>query len=331
MSLFFNLEVSGVYAQQLSYHLDEYISISIYGEDAQIRIYCDLFSSNLSILSFPEDFNLNDSNLANATSIRLSVSKNGGSLSFTYSGISIEEAKKRADAMISQANAAFNLSFNYYTSMNVTEDMVLVEYIAEKQLNMKNYVISLISKCLAPETGGLSEVVPKIAELGDPNVDLMAEKWQGSPPIWQIELSTMTLIDIPTGTGSHTIDILRLLGVSELAPSPYAKVEAENYYSSSVEISISSPASLFLENYQPNLQSSNPTERGWKWIEYPTVNYTFLTGIFYFRNDGTPVNELTFTFNGTIIPEIMDAVFLVIILMITSIIMGLKRKKLRWS
>ncbi len=307
---------------QLTYNwLSETISVQIDCETAKVYISCALLSGNFSILCFPEDFDLTDSNLANAISVVLSASEKGAGLVFIYTGISSSEAKSRADAMIPQANAAFDLTFSHFLT-NTTGSMVQVHYVAEAPLNMKSYVGLLVSKCLAPGVEGFSEVIPKIAEYNNVTISLAVGRSMPSRPWETVELSAGAIFDTSTGTGSHTFNILQLIGVNSLAPSPYAKVKPANYYFSIVHVSVDSSNPLSLEAYQPSLQSTNPTKRGWIWNEKPNS----LDGTFYFGSDSSPVNNLSFTFNGTIVPEIGNSTLLVIMLTIITLL-NLKNRK----
>jgi hypothetical protein len=109
------------------------------------------------------------------------------------------------------------------------------------------------------------------------------------------------MISIPLGLGSHTIDVLDLLGVSSLASSSHSYDETKaTYRARALPIGSSNPVSFLSCEPHPILVSPTPSDKGWTIKEtYPT----FLTAEFSFRNDPSTTAPLSFTFNGTVIPE----------------------------
>jgi hypothetical protein len=138
---------------------------------------------------------------------------------------------------------------------------------------------------------------------------------------WNLTIKATYDTTMPTGSGSHTVDVLSLLGVTSLAPSPYS---AENNsanqvsYQSSVVIMITSNQTVsYASSQPPGLSTVEPpfgvlAPRGW--ADYGAT----LTGPeFDFENDSTAVNQLSLTFNGSVVPEFPSTAILPLLIAIS--------------
>jgi len=314
------LAVGSVGAQLPYLWLNEYISVQVACDTARIYISCTLVSGNLSLVSFPEEFNLADSNLADAISVGVTFSEEEVELTFIYKGISSPEARNRADSMMSQANSAFNLAFSHFLTTSVG-DTVQVIYKAGGPSNMESYVNSLVAKCLAEGTEGFSHAIPGVFQYENAKLALMVSRVQPSKPWSTATLTANSIIEIPHGSGSHQIDILNLFGIQSLAPSPYAKAKPANYYYSTVYVTLNSSNPLSVESYQPSFLATSPfLQRGWIWTE----GTNHIDGVFYFGSNGSQVDELSVTFNGTIVPEI-NHVALLTLMLIVALTLGFSK------
>jgi hypothetical protein len=119
---------------------------------------------------------------------------------------------------------------------------------------------------------------------------------------------------IPVGAGEHKIDFLDLLNVESLAPSEYASYE-EWAGLAMVTLTIVSNETVSYVSSEPGL--ANPLTgqlKGWYVNPQPPQPPVQLMAYFIFANDPTPVDKLSFTFSGLVIPELQKLGFIYIFL-----------------
>lgn len=120
---------------------------------------------------------------------------------------------------------------------------------------------------------------------------------------------------IPTGTGVHTIDVLELLHVEELEPSPYSDLDETG-------------GTVLIYGYvgfvscKPD-QVQNPGERGW--LIEPSIG-GMLVATFSFGNDPAPFTELWLKFSGEVIPEFTAPTCTAVLMLIFVAVVAFKKR-----
>lgn len=120
---------------------------------------------------------------------------------------------------------------------------------------------------------------------------------------WEYSMAVMYFTSIPPGTGTHTIDVLQLLHVESLGPSPYSDL---NETGGIVLIH----GNVAFVDCEPD-QVQNPGERGW--LIGPSIGEV-LVAAFSFGNDTNPFTELWLTFSGTVIPEFTAPIWIAVLM-----------------
>ena len=180
-----------------------------------------------------------------------------------------------------------------------------------------------MNKCLISDLNGFS--LAFIPMTNEPNAFILVSAVKesgGFDWIYYVGIDYSTNIQI--GTGEHKIDFLDLLNVNSLAPSTYALMNG--LYTSTATLSILSNETVSYVSSEPRLVSPPGQLRGW-YIQYPSSSPVKLLAYFTFADDGTPVDKLSFTFSGLVIPEFNELTLIsaLIITTIITVIIG-KRK-----
>jgi len=299
--------------------LMEMVNINVNCTTSAVSVSTVLSSNDTSLMHFPEEANLNDdANLLDAVAVSLGFSQNFSVLVFTFEGIDSSEAKSNADAVKPNIESAFGVSFTY-NSTKTHDDQVDITYMGEGRSNLIEYTQWLMDQCLNNTINGFSSTFLTMASEPGAMTNVMAGKEAGSFN-WSYTMVVHYDTTITTGMGSHTIDVLELLNVESLAPSPYASVGG--YYTSVVNVYVNSNETVTFEGCIPPRVMSLMT-RGWY---VPTESGTHLTGTFYFGNYPTEVIALTFTFSGVVVSEFTIIPLLAILLITAILVFFLKRK-----
>ena len=245
-------------------------------------------------------------------------------LIYAFDNISSEEARTAADAMTPSMGTAFGVSFSWEAT-NTSDTEVVVSYMAIGSVGLDDFAEHLTSNCFAEDVDGFSEVISLMHPVF--TIGITAYKDAGSFE-WMTHVTAAILgTSISTGSDSHTIDVLDLLGASSLAPSPYGYDDDVGAYVSQVMLTITSSSSISFVSCQPPL-ASLPNERGWTDSALPTLIMTQ----FSFGSNATPVTELTYTFSGTVIPEFVSGILpLFLMIVFGTLAVFVSRKKLQKS
>jgi len=288
---------------------------------ASLTILCD----NYSLIHFPSEVNMFDPHLESGVEVMVGRTPTlvGGSfvtlLSYWFDNISPEEARANADAMISSMSSAFEVSFTWM-STNTSDTTVAVAYTATGPSDLTDFAELLASTCFAEDVAGVSNALSLMPAF---TIGIVAYKDAGSFN-WVTSITAAMLgASIPVGSDSHTIDVLDILGVQSLAPSPYSYDDNVGAYTSRVMLTITSSDPLSFVSCQPPL-ASEPNEKGW-------TNYTqalpgYIMTQFSFGSDPSPVTQLSYTFSGTVIPEFTSLTLILTLVLATSGIFILKQR-----
>jgi hypothetical protein len=282
----------------------EHISIFLDCDKAQLTVACGIQpGNNTEIVHFPSSVNVLALFDVGCTRLYTIFGKKSSVLVFEFNNIGSSEAKARADQWAQLIETAFDTTFTWqYT--NTSSTYVYVRYTNSGATNATIY--SVLRQCLnwtygaEKPLGGFSNAIhgelTHFAEYTDYSVAVGARKgsWGEYAKSVDMGLTVSYTQNVATGTGSHTIDVLSLLGVTSLAPSPYALDNNTGIYSSTVFLTINSSTPVAFVSCEPS--PLNPSGiRGW----YSTPS----DWQFQFKTDNSSVSPLTFTFTGTIKPE----------------------------
>lgn len=290
----------------------EEVQISVDCDHAGVVVILRIYSKNYTLLHFPAEVNMSDPHLENAYGVYLDATTYQTSLRYVFADITEEEARANADAVTPSMDTAFGVSFTWQqTSFGE------VTYTASGQSNMTDFAELLVSTCVAENVNGFSDSLPSLVAQAQEPIGVSIDCWKPNGN-WVTLIGTGGLmISIPTGSDSHTIDVLDLLGVSSLSPSSHSYDETKATYRATIELPISSsnPVSFLSCEPHPILESPTPSDKGWTW------DPTYLKAGFSFGNDPSSTAPLSFTFNGTVIPEFtLLMLILTFVLSIASIV-----------
>ncbi|RLI22270.1 hypothetical protein DRO54_01520 [Candidatus Bathyarchaeota archaeon] len=300
--------------------LIEMVNIDVNCTTASVNVTVVVASNVTSLIHFPEGAALNDPNLINATGITLGFTGDFSVLMFTFENVSASTAETYADDVKPSIESAFQTQFTY-NSTEIHDNSVSVVYKADGKSDLVSYADWLMDQCLNSTIGGFSSAFLGMVSEPTAMVNAICYKEIGGFD-WVYGMVVHYTTSISTGTGSHTVDVLDLLNVASLGPSQYALFE-EFGYVSMVNVAVNSNETITFVGCVPP-ETSYPMSRGWY---VPSDSGLTLTGTFYFGSDPTPVEELTFTFGGAVIPEINSLLLLVALLAVATLAIILKSKK----
>ncbi len=303
-------EPDGMFAEMIMIYLD--------CNNASVMTLLTVYSDNYTLADFPSSVDLSDPHLENATMVSVMSSVDASMLMYTFEDVSEAEAEMNAGAVAPSISDAFGVSFMHVSTWT-NDTIVSVNYTGSGQLDMASFVNSMVSECVYMDVSGFSDAIPSLAtRISSAYFGLSATKEIGFN--WTIGVMAMCNSTIPMGANSHTIDVLELLGISSLAPSSYSYNATEDYYQSLVWLSFDcDPQVTFISCEPPEKQNiTDLSERGW-------ADMWFFYG-FFFGNDSSAVETLTFTFGGTIISEFSPSPIMVNIVTITACLVIFKWK-----
>ena len=277
----------------------EHIAVYLDCDKAQLTVASGIQpGNNTNLVHFPSSVNVLALFDVGCTRLYTVFGKKSSLLAFEFNNIGSSEAKARADQWAQIIETAFNTTFTWqYT--NTSSTYVGVRYTNSGATNATIYLCLRQYINWSAGIGGFSTTIQgeltHFAEYTDYNVGVGARKESSKGPnSYDIGLTVSYTKKMATGMGSHTIDVLSLLGVTSLAPSPYALDNNTGIYSSTVFLTINSSTPVAFVSCEPS--PLNPSGiRGW----YSTPS----DWQFMFKNDNSSVSPLTFTFTGTIMPE----------------------------
>jgi hypothetical protein len=298
----------------------EYIWIDLHCVNGTIEVQCRVASSYPPMVHFPSEVDMFDPGLEKCLSIVASFNHTKSKLTYAFNETSTEDARTQADALIPSMNSAFGLTFDWEdTRMEYT--YVVVSYIASGIPDMVGFTEDLKSRCLKSDIEGFSNVflnmvthTPQSTVSLDAHGPIFLED-----PKWTYHFSVKYTTSMPSGEDSHTIDVLDLLGISELEPSPYSYSSYyEAYESSYLYCDIDSPWNATYISCEP-FEGDYGT-KGWRISTYETD----LSTTFDFYDDPTPVDSLSLTFSGKVVPEFNFLTMMLVFLGATALTSALK-------
>lgn len=309
---------------QVSSEFMESINVSVNCTTADVYTYSMVMCGDTSLVHFPAGIDMNRVELESATATVLSFSTMQSFLIYVFNTTNLNTARSLADAVKPSIETGFDTSFTF-SSIGTGEGYVNVTYTGPGKTSLPNYVGWLMQRCLASDMGGFSLTFVSMVNKINAVVFVNAYKQSGGFD-WMYSMGTSYSTSIPTGTGNHKIDILDLLNVNSLAPSSYAY--SEDMYTSMVMLTISSNTPVSYVSCEPGLMSPQTGQlKGW--VNTP-IPGTYFTAYFTFGDDSSPVNKLSYTFNGTVIPE-FTALTLIVMFMLAAIIVLIAKRKLKIS
>ena len=276
----------------------------VYWESASVAINCTdssaivtsmVDSTNASLVHFPNGVNMTSANLANVTMLMLTFVNNASTLEYWVSKGS--NASQIADAETPTLTSAFNTSFTLNSTSTGGPLKANVTYNGPGKQNLTQYTEYLMTQCLASNLGGFSLTFLPLSLQPNAMVVAIAETINGKFN-WTYGMGVSYPTGIVTGSGDHLIDVLALLKLNSIAPSPYASFGG--YYQSSIALVVFSNTTESFVSCQP-AQTSNILQRGW-YILPSVPPPARLETSFSFGNDASSVSQLTFTFGSIVIP-----------------------------
>jgi hypothetical protein len=311
--------VTGMYSENMA--------ISVDCEAGKLSLSCTLYSYDYLLVHYPDVVNLNDTHLSNCTSVIAVFENVTSELMFNFNDTEASEARANADAMIPSMNSAFGLTFihNSTTSVSLPYPYTSVIYVADGNLDMQAFLGTLKTQCVGPDVHGFSDALPTLfAHADGSRITLNAVNVSS---YWVCSLTAEYDTAFPSGAGSQTINVLYYLGNASnpLKPSEYSKALGYYLYSS-VQLSIDSNDTIYYVSCQPQNISMPIYNDGW-FVSDPGPG-TYVEANFYFGGNASAGSVLTFTFNGTVVPESLT---LPALLLVTSAatILGLAGKRFR--
>ena len=285
---------SSVRAESSLSFFTEGCSVWVYCTNGTASTYCQVSSSNSSLVGFPSNLNMNRSEFNYAQSITTTFSSNQLTLVYAFANTTEADSLSDANLTVSDFETAFNTSYAWQSSNSMYGYFFNETYTSPPKQNLTSYAQYIMAHCLAPDLAGFSSTFPYLIQ--KPNATLIVTATQGTLVSgWTYTVAVSYISPVQGGAGSHTIDLLNLLNVSSIKPSLYSN-QGEIM---SVLLDIYSGDSVSYVSSEPATSSSYMT-RGWVSQSYiPQL----ITAFFNFGNDTSPVNQLSYTFAGVVVPE----------------------------
>lgn len=310
----FNEENSALYSEN--------ISVAVNCTSAELSI-SSIVLGNATFVHFPTEIDIGRAELTNVILIGVGFSRQGSVLLFIFNNTDTTTATSLANAVKDSIEPAFETSFTW-NSTGITEDnYVNVTYTGSGESDLPGYLNWLMGKCLAPDLGGFTlTFIPMSNEMGA-LILVSAYKESGSFD-WVYSMGVVYSTSIPVGAGEHKIDFLDLLNVESLAPSLYASYE--DWISSTVSLTIISNETVSYVSSEPGLANLPEQLKGWYINLQPPQPPAQLIAYFSFGDDPNPIDRLSFTFSGLVIPEFTMLTPLIALMSAASIALVAKKK-----
>lgn len=301
----------------------EGVNVSVNCTTAKLYINCMVTSNDTSLVHFPPEIDMSRTELTNAVSVSLIFSRAISVLIYAFNNTDIGTARALADAVKASIEAGFDTSFTF-NSTGTYDSYVNVTYIGSGKTDLTSYMDWLMDKCLISDLGGFSlTFIPMTSEL-NASILVSAVKESGSFD-WMYSVGIGYSTNMQVGSGDHKIDFLDLLNVNSISPSPYALTQG--FYTSVVMLAVVSNETVSYVSSEPGLISPPDQLKGW-YIQSTDYSPVKLLAYFSFGDDPTPVDRLSLTFSGLIIPELagLAPILLTLMMLIASFTIIVKRK-----
>jgi len=228
--------------------LMENINVSVNCTTPRLYIDCIVTSNDTSLVHFPPEVDMSGTELTNAVSISLLFSRAISILVYTFNNTNAETAKALADAINPSIEAGFDASFTF-NSTGTHDNYVNVTYTGSGITNLVNYIDWLMNECLISDLDGFS--LAFVSMTNELNAAILVSAVKESGNFNRVySLGTRYSTNIQVGAGDHKIDLLDLLGVNSLSPSPCALTQ--EFYVSTV-----------ISDSEPGLASPPSQLKGW--------------------------------------------------------------------
>lgn len=290
----------------------ETVSILVECRTANLTVTSAVSSGDSGLVHFPSGIDMNAVDWENVTGVNVGFSRGFCFLTFSFENVDNNTARSIADGFKDDFERVFGVSYTYESTE--VDDNVTINYVASGVANLPQRTQWLIENCLAQNLGGFSMTfVPMTSELTAITI-LSATKPSGSFD-WEYGMAIMYAKGMSPGTGIHTIDVLELLHVNSLEPSPYSDLSVAG---GSVQIY----GNVTFVDCEP-AQTQEPGGRGWYIMPFPGG---ILWAMFGFGGNSTPFNELWLKFSGVVIPEFTAPTLTAAIILISSAAITLKKQ-----
>jgi hypothetical protein len=301
------------------YELVETIDVNVDCTTAGVDITTTLSSDNSSHIHFPSEVDINAPSLHNITLITLEFSAPSSTLEYMFNISDTTKARSIADTLTTNMSTGFATSFGYNTSASYG-GYTYVLYSALGKGNLTQYTEEcLIPQCLASDLQGFSLTFLPNTQKQQASIQFSATKILTT--YWLYMMISECETSIPTGSDTHIIDVLELLGVSSLAPSPY-NPPFIGMYMASISLDIYSDETVSYLSCEPGLANETINYRGWT----ISTDDTSVSADFSFGMDPSPVSPLTLTVNAIIVPEFTSLTLMIILALTAAIAMILKKR-----
>jgi len=317
------LVVGHVHAQGAN--LEESVSITVDCTKGTVDVssseYCSAVNDTTP-LHTPSGVNLTNMNWEDVRDVTLTFSASSSELNIWV--LNTSAARSIGDAWATMLSTPFQTSLTFESAA-----FSAIDYNATGKSNLPQYMQSLMSWCFASDLNGFSPTFVQIA--GHPGAYITVDMYTTSNNEWAYTVKCSYETSMSPGSGDHTVDVLNLLGVTSLTPSSYSGGYDSTYltevYDATVDVTIMSSQTVIYTSSQPaGLATTMPlgvlAPRGWH--DYSGAG---TTPVFSFMNDSSPANQLTYTFNGAVVPEFPSTMILSLFMVIfaLAIIVAIRR------
>jgi hypothetical protein len=269
----------------------------------------------------PSGVNVTSINHSDVNEVTLTFSASNSTLAIRGARINASNARTIGDPVATMMSTGFQTSFTYdYTSIFGQ----FVYYKAAGKSSLPQFMQSLMSWCFVSDLNGFSPTFVRIA--GEPGAYITVDTFFSSNYDWGFSVKCSYETGMSTGSGDHTVDVLNLVGVNSLAPSNYSAYYSDIYlttvYVSGVDVTImpSNGGTVTYMSSQPTgLTTVQPPAgvldaRGWHDYYGSGTSPSFR-----FENDSSPVNQLSYTFSGTVVPEFPSSIVVSLFMVIFTL------------
>lgn len=300
----------------------EMVNIAVNCTTASVNVASVAISNNTELVHFPAEMDMNATAWKNVTEVMVGFGVADSFLYYLFNNTSPDEAESLAKNMTLQFETAFSVTFTY-NSTGTSNGYVNVTFTGTGVGNLTQFTEGLMLECLAQNLGGFTLTFIPMTNETDAHTGLGAFKDSGSFN-WHYGMGVFYSTSIPTGTGVHTVDVLDLLNVESLEPSPNATmlIGLTKLYASIVILNIYSDGMISFVECKP-AQVNDPFLKGW--YLYPSIENR-ISAQFGFGNDPSPVSELWLSFSGEVIPEFATPAAMFALTLTTAVAVAVKAR-----